>query len=67
MKKQQYEKALNAELSESLIKCNSKYRNGTFNNIENMELVGNRLLYSDRNLPRNGSQIMMAQMRGFDY
>lgn len=47
------------------IDCQSKYKNGTFDNMENMEQVGNKIIYSDKNAPRMPSQILLAQMRGY--
>ena len=56
---------LDTNLVDTFVSCTSKYRNGTFEDLENMEIVGNTIIYSDRNLPRMGSQILMAQMRGY--
>lgn len=56
---------LDTNLLDTFVSCTSKYRNGTFEDLENIEIVGNTIIYSDRNLPRMGSQILMAQMRGY--
>lgn len=56
---------LDTNLVDAFVSCTAKYRNGTFEDLENMEIVGNTIIYSDKNLPRMGSQILMAQMRGY--
>ena len=56
---------LDTNLVDTFVSCTARYRNGTFEDLENMEIVGNTIIYSDKNLPRMGSQILMAQMRGY--
>ena len=53
-----------SNFSKNVESLSNKYGE-TFEDLENMEIVGNTIIYSDRNLPRMGSQILMAQMRGY--
>lgn len=40
--------------------------NGTFDGIDKIEFAGDRIIYSDSDLPRMPSQIMVAQSKGFE-
>lgn len=65
LRKDELGRLMDESLVDVYIDCQSKYKNGTFDNMENMEKVGNKIIYSDRNAPRMPSQILLAQMRGY--
>lgn len=51
-------------MSQAVAEC--KKINGTFDGIDKIEMVGDSLVYSNSELPRLPSQILMAQMHGFE-
>ena len=66
MKKEQQklEGMMSSELATYFASCKASHQNGTYDNLENGEMVGDKFVYSDKNLPRMMSQILMAQYRG---
>ena len=55
---------MSSELATYFASCKASHQNGTYDNLENGEMVGDKFVYSDKNLPRMMSQILMAQYRG---
>lgn len=51
-------------MAQAVAEC--KKINGTFDGIDKIEMVGNSLVYSNSQLPRLPSQILMAQMHQFE-
>ena len=56
---------MDESLVDVYIDCQSKHKNGTFDGMENMEVVGDKVIYSDKDAPRLPSQLLLAQMRGY--
>ena len=66
-KKKKIEDTVGTGISTTFTYCEPVYKNGTFDNIENAEINGDKILFAEKNLPRFGSQILIAQMSGYKY